>query len=73
MIGYADASRRHATHGVEIVAADTETVVFRFLRLPDDLDALTHEIVKFCPDLEETFEMEPDALAKSPWVWLWWD
>lgn len=65
--------RWHERYGVEIVAADTETVVFRFLRLPDDLDALTQEIVEFCPDLEETFEMEPDALARSPWVWLWWD
>jgi hypothetical protein len=63
----------HERHGVEIVAADTETVVFRFLHLPDDLEALTQEIVEFCPDLEETFEMEPDALAKSAWVWLWWD
>lgn len=69
----AQLTRWHAQHGVEIVAADTETLVFRFLRLPDDLDALTQEIVEFCPDLEETFEMEPDALAKSPWVWLWWD
>lgn len=65
--------RWHERHGVEIVAADTETLVFRFLRLPDGLDALTQEIVEFCPDLEETFEMEPDALAKSTWVWLWWD
>jgi hypothetical protein len=63
----------HERHGVEIVAADTETVVFRFLRLPADLEELTQEIVEFCPDLEETFEMEPDALAKSAWVWLWWD
>lgn len=63
----------HERHGVEIVAADTETVVFRFLRLPEDLQALTQEIVEFCPDLEETFEMEPDALARSAWVWLWWD
>jgi hypothetical protein len=31
------------------------------------------EIVEFCPDLEDTFEREPDALAKSTWVWLWWD
>lgn len=69
----AQLTRWHAQHGVEIVAADTETLVFRFLRLPDDLDALTQEIVEFCPDLEETFEMEPDALAKSAWVWLWWD
>ena len=66
-------TRWHERYGVEIVAADTETVVFRFLRLPEDLDALTQEIVEFCPDLEETFEMEPDALAKSTWVWLWWD
>lgn len=66
-------TRWHERHGVEIVAADTETVVFRFLRLPEDLAALTQEIVEFCPDLEETFEMEPDALAKSAWVWLWWD
>lgn len=65
--------RWHERHGVEIVAADTETLVFRFLRLPDDLDALTQEIVEFCPDIEETFEMEPDALVKSTWVWLWWD
>ena len=63
----------HAQHGVEIVAADTDTVVFRFLQLPDDLGALTQEIVEFCPDIAETFEMEPDALAQSPWVWLWWD
>ena len=66
-------TRWHAQHGVEIAAADTETVVFRFLRLPDDLEALTREIVEFCPDLEETFEMEPDGLARSAWVWLWWD
>lgn len=69
----AQLTRWHERHGVEIVAADTETLVFRFLRLPEDLDALTQEIVEFCPDLEETFEMEPDALAKSAWVWLWWD
>ena len=65
--------RWHERHGVEIVAADTETVVFRFLRQPEDFTSLTQEIVAFCPDLEETFEMEPDALVKSPWVWLWWD
>ncbi|MFD0724251.1 DUF4253 domain-containing protein [Lysobacter brunescens] len=65
--------RWHERHGVEIVAADTETVVFRFLRMPEDVTELTQEIVEFCPDLEETFEMEPDTLAKSPWVWLWWD
>lgn len=69
----AQLARWHERHGVEIVAADTETVVFRFLRLPEDLEALTQEIVEFCPDLEETFEMEPDALARSSWVWLWWD
>ena len=66
-------ARWHAQHGVEIVAADTDTVVFRFLQLPDDLAALTQEIVDFCPDIAETFEMEPDALTQSPWVWLWWD
>jgi hypothetical protein len=66
-------TRWHERHGVEIAAADTETIVFRFLRLPDGLEELTQEIVEFCPDLEETFEMEPDALAKSAWVWLWWD
>jgi Domain of unknown function (DUF4253) len=66
-------ARWHQRFGVEIVAADTETVVLRFLRLPVDLDTLTAEIVDFCPDLEETFEMDPQALAKSTWIWLWWD
>lgn len=65
--------RWHDRHGVDIVAADTETVVLRFLRLPDDVSALTAEIVAFCPDLEEMFEMEPQALETSGWLWLWWD
>lgn len=63
----------HQRFGVEIVAADTESVVLRFLRLPADLDALTAEIVEFCPDLEETFELDTQPLTKSPWLWLWWD
>jgi hypothetical protein len=65
--------RWHERHGVEIVAADSETVVLRFLRLPDDLSALTAEIVEFCPDLQEVFELDPQALGKSGWLWLWWD
>lgn len=63
----------HAQYGIEIVAADSDTVVLRFLRLPDDHGALIEEIIDFCPDIAETFELDPDALAKSPWVWLWWD
>jgi hypothetical protein len=65
--------RWHERHGVEIVAADSETVVLRFLRLPEDVSTLTAEIVAFCPDLEEMFEMDPQALAKPGWLWLWWD
>jgi hypothetical protein len=63
----------HRNFGIEIVAADTETVVLRFLRLPDDTSALVAEICEFCPDLEETFQLEPQALVESPWLWLWWD
>lgn len=59
--------------GIDIVAADTETVVLRFLRLPDDIAGLVAEICEFCPDLEETFQLEPQALVESPWLWLWWD
>jgi Domain of unknown function (DUF4253) len=63
----------HQRFGIEIVAADTETVFLRFLRLPADVSELTAEIVEFCPEWEETFELESQALAESSWLWLWWD
>jgi hypothetical protein len=70
-------SKYHASMGIDIIQAETDTIDFKILKLPSDLKALSEDLYEFCPDLVEQGCGSLDALAgqikKEGSVCLWWD
>jgi hypothetical protein len=64
-------------YGIDIFHAETDTIEFRLLKLPDDMPGFCKELYKFCPDIVDqgagTVEALQNEIGKSQQVFLWWD
>ena len=63
--------------GIQILIANTDTVVFSLRSAPADYRAFAEDLYEFCPDIvDQGFstldELEAD-LQRTQWVGLWWD
>ncbi|MDQ8020729.1 MAG: tetratricopeptide repeat protein [Moraxellaceae bacterium] len=59
--------------GIRILAAETDSVSFTLLRLPEDLDAFAQELLDFCMDLEDVGLIKQMITGQGNRVDLWWD
>jgi tetratricopeptide (TPR) repeat protein len=59
--------------GIRIYSAETDSVGFTLLRMPEDLDAFAQELLDFCMDLEDTGLIKQMIAASGNRVELWWD
>lgn len=66
-----------ASYGIDIFHAETDTIEFRFKRMPDDLPAFCKDLYKFCPDIVdqglETVDNLEQTIRETEMVLLWWD
>jgi hypothetical protein len=64
-------------YGIDIVAAETDTIQLTLNRLPPDVLALAKEVYEFCPDIVDQGIGSVSALASeiksTRRVYLWWD
>lgn len=64
-------------YGIDIFHAETDTIEFRFLKLPADLRAFCEDLYEFCPDIVDqgvgTVEALENEIRRSREVFLWWD
>ena len=65
-------------HGISIFHAETDTIEFQLLRIPDQLTAFCEDLYTFCPDIVdqncETVEaLAQEIAANEGKVFLWWD
>jgi hypothetical protein len=64
-------------YGIDIFHAETDTIEFKFKKLPDDLGAFCKDLYQFCPDIVDqgvgTVDELEKAIAESGQVYLWWD
>jgi hypothetical protein len=64
-------------YGIDIFHAETDTIEFRFLKLPADLRAFCEDLYEFCPDIVDqgvgTVEALETEIRRSREVFLWWD
>ena len=65
------------TYGIEIFHAETDTIEFRFSKLPGDMPRFCKDLYKFCPDIVDqgigTLEALENEIRKTQEVFLWWD
>lgn len=59
--------------GIRIHSAETDSVGFTLLSLPEDLDAFAQELLDFCMDLEDVGLIKEMITAPGNRVELWWD
>jgi hypothetical protein len=63
--------------GIDIYAAQTDTVQIKLKSLPKDLNAFANEVYEFCPDIVDQGVGDVRKLAEeigaSKEVYLWWD
>jgi len=59
--------------GIRIYSAETDSVGFTLLRMPQDLDAFAQELLDFCMDLEDTDLIKQMITSSGSKVELWWD
>lgn len=59
--------------GIRIYSAETDSVGFTLLRMPEDLDAFAQELLDFCMDLEDTDLIKEMITTSGNRVELWWD
>jgi hypothetical protein len=63
--------------GIDIYHAEADSISFRFLHKPVDLNALAEDLLDYCPDLfaesEDPLHDLSTYLAKTERVRLWWD
>ncbi|MCC9607267.1 DUF4253 domain-containing protein [Blastopirellula sp. JC732] len=66
-----------AKFGIDIFHAETDTIQFRLLQLPDDMPAFCSDLYEFCPDIvDQGVESEEELgriISESSVVYLWWD
>lgn len=64
-------------YGIDIFQAETDTIQFRFIKIPADLKKFAEEAYEFCPDIVDQGVGSIDELAKSIGstgkLLLWWD
>jgi hypothetical protein len=69
-------ARLNNDYGIEIVQAETDTVIFRFLKPPWNYTKVADEIYELCPDIVTrgtgTKEDLGEYLKTSAFVHLWW-
>jgi hypothetical protein len=63
--------------GIQILQANTDTVVVRIKRLPRDVPAFSRDVYRFCPDIVDqgagsVAALETD-LTKNRMLYFWWD
>jgi hypothetical protein len=65
------------SYGIDIFHAETDTIVFRFSKLPNDMPRFCKDLYKFCPDIVDqgvgTVEALEKEIRKTQEVFLWWD
>ncbi len=63
--------------GIDIFHAETDTIEFRFSKLPDDMQAFCKDLYRFCPDIVNqgvgTVEAMESEIRRRNEVFLWWD
>lgn len=59
--------------GIRIYSAETDSVGFMLLRMPDDLGAFAQELLDFCMDLEDVELIKEMITASGNRIELWWD
>lgn len=63
--------------GINITQAETDTIEFQLLKLPDNLEQFAEDLYEFCPDLVEQGCGSVSALAaelrQHKPIQLWWD
>lgn len=64
-------------YGVDIFQAETDTVQFRFIKIPADLKAFAEEAYEFCPDIVDqgvgSIDQLANSISASGKLLLWWD
>ena len=69
-------NRLNNDYGIEIVQAETDTVIFRFVKPPWNYTKVADEIYDLCPDIVNrgtgTKEELGEYLKTSAFVHLWW-
>lgn len=64
-------------HGIDIFHAETDTIEFRFSKLPVDVPGFCKDLYKFCPDIVDqgvgTVEALESEIRRTKEVFLWWD
>jgi hypothetical protein len=67
----------HSRLGIDIFHAETDTIEFELLTLPEDVLALARELYDFCPDVVDqgvgSVEALAEAIEVTGRVYLWWD
>ncbi|WP_168188864.1 DUF4253 domain-containing protein [Thermoflavimicrobium daqui] len=70
-------SQYHQQFGIDILQAETDTVLFDFIQLPNDLRAFCEDCYRFCPDIVDqgfgSIEDFMEAVEVVLFVRLWWD
>jgi len=64
-------------YGLVVIGCGRDWVHIEFDKLPDDLDAFSKEVYKFCPDSVDqgvgSLENLKPAIKEMNGLWLWWD
>lgn len=64
-------------YGLVVIGCGRDWVHIEFDKLPEDLDAFSKEVYKFCPDSVDqgvgTVENLKPAIKEMNGLWLWWD
>ena len=63
--------------GIDVFHAETDTVEFSFVKMPEDLSAFCKDLYQFCPDIVDqgtgTVERLEQEINERKQVFLWWD
>jgi hypothetical protein len=64
-------------YGIDIFHAETDTIEFRFSKLPGDMRGFCEDLYKFCPDIVDqgvgSVEGLENEIRRTQEVFLWWD
>lgn len=64
-------------YGIDIFHAETDTIEFRFSKLPGDMPEFCKDLYEFCPDIVEqgvgTIKALEKEIRRTQEVYLWWD
>jgi hypothetical protein len=64
-------------YSIDIFRAETDTIEFRFSKLPADLPGFCTDLYRFCPDIVDqgvgTVEALETEIRRTQEVFLWWD